>query len=210
MLHHQFFSRVVSTRMLSSLDNVLPSQSDIDAGIGALSLCNFVQKTCITPDVILACSKPVGGVEMKKQVDRLEAARTAAHRVLAALPGAAESLDHLTVALETADVQPNVRGEALGISIRSVEQLADGFREVVRSLENGKMGKEIAASLESSEPVYFADTIENAATSIQSFISSIEAAGASDVDDREVLKLGELSGAAELMVRSLEKVPTKH
>jgi len=148
---------------------------------------------------------------MTKQVDRLEAARSAARRVLAALPRAAESLDQLTTVLETADVQTDGIGvENLGISIQSVERLAEGLREAVTSLENGNMGREIAATLETSDPVVFADSIESAVTSIQSFISSIEGAGATDAENGEVRKLGELSGAAMQLVRSLEQEPQKN
>jgi hypothetical protein len=108
--------------------------------------------------------------------------------------------------METADVNTNFRG-AKGISVPSLENLAEGFREVVKSLENGTMGKEIAVTLENTQPVEFVDTLEAAATSIQSFISSIKDAGASEVNDGEVLKLGKLSDDAVRVVGSLEDVP---
>jgi hypothetical protein len=144
---------------------------------------------------------------MANQSDHLETARAAAQRVLQALPRAAESLDRLTAVLETANMKDSGANATMGISIQSVEQLAEGFRGVVDSLERGKMGKELAATLETVHPTIFAQHIEDAATSIQSFISSAETMGASDVDQGEMLKAGKLSRAAEKIVASLEDIP---
>jgi hypothetical protein len=144
---------------------------------------------------------------MANQADRAEGARAAAERVLAALPRAAESLDQLATGLEAADTTAftvNVPGvEPVSLSVQSVEQLAEGFRDLVQTLEAESLADAPAASLDTADAVGVIESIENAATSIQSLVSSIEADSASaDVD--EVFKLGRLSGAAELIVGSLE------
>lgn len=143
-----------------------------------------------------------------KSDEKLTAAKTAAMRVLSNLPKAAESLDQLMTVVEAADLTTamvKVQGvEPMMITHRSVEQLAEGFREVVETLEAGKMGKELAATMESENPLVLADNIERAAQSINEFISSLEAAGPLETQGEQLFKLGKLSGAAELLVESME------
>ena len=135
------------------------------------------------------------GTNMTKKNNRVESARAAALRVLDTLPKAAESLES------------NLGGvEAMGISAQSVESLAGGFREIVQSLEQA----DLESTFKPTGISVVAESVESAANSIQSFISSIEAAGIKDVDENMAFKLGKLSGAAELIVESLESAePSK-